>query len=118
LISVFERIRDIGTMRAIGMRKVQVLSIILIEAGILGFFASIMGIIAGGSLVTLLSKNGINMGEAAEQVIGMSRIIYPRFTLSTLVFSFIMGILISVLGALYPGLLAVRLQPVKALHHH
>jgi len=43
LISVFERIRDIGTMRAIGMRKVQVLSIILIEAGILGFFASIYG---------------------------------------------------------------------------
>ncbi|MBA7674958.1 hypothetical protein ES703_83186 [subsurface metagenome] len=118
LISVFERIRDIGTMRAIGMRKVQVLSIILIEAGILGFFASIIGIIAGGSLVTLLSKNGINMGEAAEQVIGMSRIIYPRFTLSTLAFSFMMGILISLLGALYPGLLAIRLQPVKALHHH
>lgn len=118
LISVFERIRDIGTMRAIGMRKTQVLSIILIEAGTLGFFASLIGIGAGGWLVNLLSKNGINMGEAAEQVIGMSRIIYPRFTLSTLVFSFMVGILISLLASLYPGLLAVRLQPVKALHHH
>jgi putative ABC transport system permease protein len=118
LMSVFERIRDIGTMRAIGMRKVQVLSIILIEAGILGFFASTAGIIAGGSLVILLSKSGINMGEAAEQVMGMSRIIYPRFTLSTLALSFMVGILISVLGALYPGLLVVRLRPVEALHHH
>ena len=118
LISVFERIRDIGTMRAIGMRKTQVLSIILIEAAILGFFASLIGMIAGGWLVTSLSKNGINMGEAAEQLAGMGRIIYPRVTLSTLVLSLMVGILISLLASLYPGLLATRLQPVKALHHH
>lgn len=118
LISVFERIRDIGTMRAIGMRKGQVLSIILIEAAILGFFASLIGMGVGGWLVTLFSKNGINMGEAAEQIMGMSRIIYPRLSVSTLALSLMVGVLISLLGSLYPGLLAIKLQPVKALHHH
>lgn len=117
LISVFERIKDIGTMRSIGTSKKQVLFIILTESGILGICGSVIGIIAGGVLITFLAKNGINIGDSAQGFAGIGKVIYPKFNLGITTYGLTLGLLVSVLGALYPGILAVKLKPIKALYH-
>jgi putative ABC transport system permease protein len=64
MLSVFERTREIGLLRAVGMRRRQVRSMIRSEAVILAIFGAIIGIIVGTlmglALVSSLSQQGIN----------------------------------------------------------
>ncbi len=117
LVSVFERVRDIGTLRSIGMSKFQVLSSILIESVLVGAIGALTGTAVGGVITYILSINGLDMGAGMQQVSELSRIVYPRFTADAAGLSVILGAALAFIGTLYPGLAVVRIKPVKALHY-
>jgi ABC-type lipoprotein release transport system permease subunit len=118
LVSMFERFRIFGTMRAIGLKKRQLIRLLIIEAGVVGSIASLLGIIFGGVLVLIFQKYGIYMGDFSDSVEFMtSNYIYTYFDpiVALQVMSF--GIILSIVSTLYPALYVSKLEPIKALHY-
>lgn len=112
LMSVFERVREIGTMLAVGVRRRQVLTLFLTEAAFLGLLGSVGGAAIGSALVALLASKGIPMKSLGSGVESLLRPeLHAPFMLGTLVFA----TLGAILAASYPAWKASRMQPVDAL---
>src|SRR3989339_598146 len=113
LMAVYERIREIGTIAAIGTPPRKILSMFLIEGLCLG----VLGAISGGVLGVILLW-GINMAKIAfdfglQKGIILSASLVPAdlWTVSAIV------ILVSVIASLQPALRASRMEPIDALRH-
>jgi putative ABC transport system permease protein len=104
IMAVFERTKEIGTLRAIGWRKTRVMWMIICESLILSIAGAILGSAAGIALVKLLTKlpvaSGIVSGEIATSVI---------------VQGFLVAILVGAAGSIYPALWGANLLPTEAL---
>jgi putative ABC transport system permease protein len=105
-MSVLERVREIGVLRATGMTSRQVWGMVVIEAGILGILGSFIGALVGlavGALLVAWSSGGLGL------------VFDPPWLSIALAFCF--GILISITASIYPAGLASRLSIVRALQH-
>jgi putative ABC transport system permease protein len=116
-ISVRERTNEIGTLRAMGMSRRQVLGMFLLEAVLLGGVATTIGAALGAGVALGLDAAEIRVPIAAVQAILMSdtlhMVVEPlELALAVAVFTVVAG-----LSALWPALRAARLQPVTAIHH-
>ena len=114
-MSVRERTKEIGTMRAIGAQKPFIIQLFVFEAIMLGVFSSLVGVIFGGCLLTILNLLEIPITNDGVRLFLMSNtfkvIVHPWQLLSTMVlFGGITGV-----AALYPALKASQLRPVDAL---
>ncbi len=115
-IAVRERTQEIGTLRAIGMGRGQVLLMFLLEAAILGFVATGVGALAGAGLAGLLNVVEIPINSQAMRAVLMSdelrMAIQPGLMLRAVaIFTFF-----TTFAALWPALRAARMQPVTAIH--
>ena len=119
LMAVFERIREFGLLKALGMRPRGIVQGVLAES----FFLLLLGAAAGNALgvlsVSLLAESGIDLSAMAEglEYVGMPRVVHPQlqggdFLLANVVV-FVLGIVVS----LYPAVKAARFTPVEALAH-
>lgn len=115
-MSVMERTQEIGTAMALGLRRRRILSLFLLEGGLLGVLAGLIGIALGYLLALLISHIGIPMPPAP----GMSRgyighiIITPGIAIDAL----LLAISTTLLASLYPAWRAARLNIVDALRHN
>ncbi|MFW6363837.1 MAG: ABC transporter permease, partial [Spirochaeta sp.] len=117
LMNVFERIREFGTMRAIGMKKRGVFRIILIEGGAQGLLGSVLGLLVGIPVVLYFSRQGFEMGEAAEAFgMGMSEFRFA-FSIRNSMLNAVGGVLIAMGGSLYAAFVGTRLSIMEALRH-
>lgn len=119
LMSVLERIREFGVLMAMGMKNSRLFLMILLEAFILGLLGSGVGVIVGSIIYYPLSKSGIDLSLFSEGLtaFGSGAIIYPLLTPNAIFNAVIIIPVIAVLGALYPALKTVRLQPVAAIRY-
>lgn len=112
LMSVFERVREIGTLLAVGVRRKQVMTLFLLEAAIIGALGGLVGTTLGRVFVAAVAAKGIQF-----HVVGLNAFHELRphvtnvFTLSALSFA----VTASVLAAFFPAWRASRLNPVDAL---
>jgi ABC-type lipoprotein release transport system permease subunit len=106
VMSVFERTREIGVLRALGWRKARVLWMILKESLLLSSISGVFGIIMGVILCKILS--GFPVAAMMVRV---------DFTPSLLASSFSMALFLGAIGGLYPAWRATRLSPVEALRY-
>jgi putative ABC transport system permease protein len=113
IMAVFERIREIGTVAAIGTMPEKILSLFLIE----GFSLGVAGV-AVGNLLALLSiflintiKITFNFGRQSGLVLS------PSLKSGDILFVSAVVILVSILAALQPAFKAARMEPVEALRH-
>ena len=104
---VIERTKEIGIMKAIGAKNSDILSIFLIEAGLLGLVGGIIGAILGLSLA--FGVSGI-AGNALGGIDLGVKLSYPLLA-SAIGFSFFLGII----SGIFPALQASKLNPVDAL---
>ena len=111
LMSVYERVREIGTMLALGVRRWQVTALFLLEAISLGLGSAILGTSLGYLVVRWLGQRGIPMKPPGGDVLWTYPSVDLRFLLIVIGFS-VMG---AMLSALYPAYKASRLSPVDAL---
>jgi putative ABC transport system permease protein len=115
-MAVMERTKEIGLMKALGMRNRQVTGMVLLEAMVIGFFASMIGAFFGGAISYGLSVAGIAFGGGMEGVdMAIPMVMYGEFSLVYIFVGFFMGIFFSFLAAVLPALRATKMQPVEAL---
>ena len=107
--SVRERTREIGIMKAIGATNSAILSIFMIEAGIIGIFGGLGGLLLG----TLLAK-AVDYYTSFNPSMYLSTTIAPWMIVFALVFSFFVG---SAAG-FFPARAAAKLKPVDALRRY
>jgi len=115
LTSVFERKKEIGTLRAIGMSRMETFSLIITEVLIVSLISSIAGLIISFFIANHLMTSGISLGNVSGIFEYMDNVIYPvinplRWTGDTLFVIFF-----AFLSSLYPVLLISRMKPVDAL---
>jgi putative ABC transport system permease protein len=112
LMSVYERVREIGTMMAVGVRRRQVLLLFLAEASAIGLFGALSGAALGLALTALVGHFGISFsppGALFEQLIRP----VPRVDVAL---AAVVGAVIgALLAALYPARRASAMNPVDAL---
>ncbi len=104
-VSVLERVRELGVLRAAGMTRGQVRRTIVVEAGILGIVGSILGIATGlvaGAILVLLAGGGPLILDLPWTSIAVAAVL---------------GIGISMAAAWYPARLASRLAIAAAVQH-
>ncbi|NOY98588.1 MAG: ABC transporter permease [Chloroflexi bacterium] len=116
LMAVFERTREMGILTAIGMKGRQLIALFMAEAGFLAVGGIIFGLLLGWPLVAYYTKYGIYFGDMGMTGIIFGDTIYAHLTVSDTVILIIMAFVITLLAALYPAIVASRLEPVEALH--
>lgn len=118
-MAVMERTKEIGMMKALGMKEGEVRRMIILEAAILGAIASFTGAAAGTLLAYYISTAGIDYTATFEKMrdveIPLSYIYYGLFSWGTILVGFMLGVIFSVLAAIFPALRAAKMEPVEAL---
>ncbi len=111
MMSVHERVREIGTMLAVGVRRRQVTALFLWEAIALGFLSALTGTAVGWALVRAIGRHGLVAHPPGSDVI----VVYPGVSAGFLLLVLGFSVLGAVMAALYPAWTAARLRPVQAL---
>ncbi len=116
LMVVLERVKELGMLMAIGMNKLRVFFMIMLETIFLSLTGGGIGLIFGYFLCKQLEKSGINLyfWKEVYSSIGYSSIIYPMIDLKMIVFTTFMVILTGIFSALYPAYKALKLNPAEA----
>ena len=113
VMSILERYREIGIMKAVGATDGDVQKIFLFESGMIGFLGGIGGLILAW-LVSLLINAVIN-GFASRE--GVPHIHYFSFPWWLCLGAILFSILASLIAGIYPTFRAARVDPVVALRH-
>jgi putative ABC transport system permease protein len=112
IVSLIERTREIGILKAIGMKSRTVLYIFLTESVIIGLIGAVIGIVSGWILA-----NAVALFLGRGGIIGSTLIITPVLTIEVVIGALVFGIGISVIFAIYPAWRASKLKPVEALRY-
>ena len=118
LMAVFERVREIGILSALGMRSAQIRIMFLLEAILLGMAGILAGAMVGSIGVAYLAHVGLAIGDVATVGGGaylMGTRMYARFMPGLFAGLGAATLFVVVLAALYPAWFASRLEPVEAL---
>jgi putative ABC transport system permease protein len=113
IMAVYERVREIGTIAAIGTLPRKILSMFVTEGFCLGTFGAVIGNIIGLGIILALNLYGISFDFGRQKGLILHATIAP---LDVLIISAIV-IIVSILASLQPAFKASRMEPIKALRH-
>lgn len=117
LMSVHERTREIGTVRALGMRRAMVVRLFILEGLALGLVAAATGIGVGAAGVLYYGARGIPMDTMTLAWVAGGDRLFPVLTATNVVRAAVAIAGLSTIAAVYPAITASRLLPREALHH-
>lgn len=117
IMSVYERIREVGTLAAMGMKPEVIRRLFLIEGAIMGFLASLAGAGVGAKVNHHFSTVGFDVGnlpESSSQV-AFSTTIYTSFSWTMVLLAVVFGVTVALLASLWPARFAAGLEPATAV---
>lgn len=117
LMAVLERVRELGMLMAVGMNKLRVFSMIMLETVYLTLCGGIIGMSLGWVSVRLTGNTGLNFSALEEGFsgYGMEPVIYPLLENYYYPVIGFMVVSFAILSAIYPAIKALKLKPVQAI---
>ncbi len=117
LMAVLERTKELGMLMAIGMNKIRVFMMILLETVMLSLFGGACGIVLGWLLNLYFGVKGIDLGAwaTAYKSMGFDTLVYTKLPLSVSMEIAVMVIVTGILASIYPALKALKLKPAEAV---
>jgi len=106
IMSVYERTRELGVLRAVGWRQRQIVKVIFLESLVLAVLGALIGVPTGLGIVEL-------MAWATD----LGNYLRPAYEPALYVRAFLVAFLAATVGGIYPAWRAARLRPVEALRH-
>jgi len=106
IMVIFERIREIGILRAVGWRRRQIVFAVLVESLLLSLIGVVVGIPTGLLGVELISR-----------ITELKSFLAPVYTLTLYVRVFSVAVLAAVVGGIYPAWRASRMRPAEAIRY-
>src|SRR6056297_481597 len=113
-MAIFERMRELGMLMAIGMNKLRVFTMIMLESVMLTLTGAAVGIFVGYLTVNYFNKNGLDLtaiGGDSFEIWGYEALVYPYVNPEEYLYVMFLVIATALLAAIYPALKALKLVP-------
>jgi putative ABC transport system permease protein len=117
LMAVFERTREIGTLRAVGARRSRILGIFLLEALLLGAVGAAGGAVGGAGLVVFFGRAGIPAFSEAQRYSYGGDYLYPALNPADVISVPAVMMVVCLIAAIGPAVMASRRRPADALRY-
>lgn len=120
LMSVLERTAEIGVLRALGLKRREVVSLFVLEALGIATLGGIAGAALGGALGAWLEVHGVNLGAGVNKLpanMPMASTVYPDMNAQIIVAALGLALVMAVIGGALPAWRASRIEPVEAMRH-
>ncbi len=114
LMSIFERMRELGMLMAIGMGRVKVFFMIMTESVILTFTGAVFGMILAYGTIEFFSDRGFDLTSVGGDTMkewGYDALVYPMVSGEEYIMIAALVIFTALLSAIYPAIKALRLNP-------
>jgi len=122
LMAAHERVREVGTLRAMGMTRRRIVALFVIEGALMGGVAGLVGLALGGGGAWYFSQNPVDLGALMEGVdygnLQFSAYLYAAFEPEGMVLPFAIAAGTAILASIYPAFLASRLEIADAVRAH
>lgn len=118
IMSVYERIREIGTLMAMGLRKAEVRNLFLLEGAVMGVAAGTAGAALGAAFVAYFEEHGFDIGSTVVENSGdlaVSAYLYTKLSPGPVLIALAFGVGVAVLASVWPARFASRLNPADAV---
>lgn len=118
MMVIFERMREIGTLSALGMQGSELTRLFLLEGFFISMIGSAFGVIIGYIATYYMGKIGLDLTEALSGIdMEVSSILYPQTSILTAIVVWAYAVVISTLSTFIPSRHASKIQPVEALRY-
>lgn len=120
LMAVFERVREFGLIRALGVTPLGIVAGVLMETTMLLVIGLIAGCIFSEATILALARSGIDFSafQSGSEYFGISRVIYPMTEAADYLRACVTVVVLGLLVSLYPAVKAARITPVQAMLRH
>ncbi len=115
MMATMQRVREIGTMRAIGAQRTFVLGLVLVETLALGAVFGLAGTATGSLIVKILGQIGIPANNDFLYFFFSGPRLYITLGWGSLVGAFVIICAVTSISALYPAIVATRVSPLQAM---
>jgi len=120
LMAVFERTREIGLLGAMGVKRLQIMGLFLLEGSLIGILGALIGCALGTAVVAATGQVGFDLttySEAGQASALLGNKLYPSLESGALVVRSVTVVIIAALASLYPAWQAAHREPADALHY-
>jgi ABC-type lipoprotein release transport system permease subunit len=115
VMATLERVREIGTLRAIGAQRRFILAMLIVEALVIGVLFGGLGAGVGAFIVKVIGKVGIPASSDVWVFFFSGPRLHPFLSPTNVIAAFIIVMIVSVASSLYPAWLAMRVTPRQAM---
>jgi ABC-type antimicrobial peptide transport system permease subunit len=115
VMATLQRVREIGTLRAIGAQRRFILAMLVLESVAVGLVFGAAGTALGAGLVALLGRVGIAAGNEVLMFFFSGPRLYPALASQNLVLALVIVLFVSVISSVYPAWIAMRISPREAM---
>lgn len=117
LMVVLERVHEIGMLMAIGMNKLRIFMMIMLETVMLTLTGGVIGMALSWVLIAVTHAHGIDLSSISKglEAFGVESVIYPAITLAFYFKLTIMILVTGLLASIYPAIKALRLNTLEVI---
>ncbi|MEO8901711.1 MAG: FtsX-like permease family protein [Polyangiaceae bacterium] len=115
VMATLERVREIGTLRAVGAQRRFILAMLVLESVAVGLVFGTLGTLFGAGVIALLGKVGIPAGNDVLMFFFSGPRLYPVLSSHNLLAALVIVLVVSIVSSVYPAWIAMRISPREAM---